>query len=154
MGEFFESIYCSLFENFFGVDLGDFLSGVANLDYQTNLFFWIGLAMLLSSILFVVLYYYIINHPRLNRLWGWLIFLGAAAFINFIVGWQWTLHHLLNNHMYRIDPSTGAKIALNVKGTNCLAFGLSDFIISALTFVIFTFILRWWSRNCSRTPFL
>lgn len=55
------------------------------------MFIGIGLTMLVITLLVAVCYYYIINHPRLNNWWGWLIFLGINAVINFVVGWQWVL---------------------------------------------------------------
>lgn len=55
------------------------------------MFIGIGLTMLVISLIVAVCYYYIINHPRLSNWWGWLIFLGINAVINFVVGWQWVL---------------------------------------------------------------
>ena len=87
MGEFFGSIYC-WFEEFFGLDLANYLWGEASPQSQTNAFIGIGLTMLGISLGVVLIYYYAVNHPRLNNWWGWGIFLLINAVINFIVGWR------------------------------------------------------------------
>lgn len=90
MSEFFGSIYCWL-EDFFGIELAEYLWGESSPEQLSNMFIGIGLTMLVISLIVAVCYYYIINHPRLNNWWGWLIFLGINAVINFVVGWQWVL---------------------------------------------------------------
>lgn len=74
MGEFFGSIYTALFEGLFGINLADYLWGVTSQD-GANLYIGIGLWMFGVSLLVAVLFYYIINHPRLNTWWGWGIFM-------------------------------------------------------------------------------
>ena len=90
MGEFFGSIYC-WFEEFFGLDLANYLWGESSPQQTTNMFIGVGITMLLVSFAIVVVYYYVVNHPKLNNWWGWLIFFVGNAIINFIVGWQWVL---------------------------------------------------------------
>ena len=70
MGEFFGSIYTALFEGLFGINLADYLWGVTSQD-GANLYIGIGLWMFGVSLLVAVLFYYIIDHPRLNTWWGW-----------------------------------------------------------------------------------
>ena len=74
MGEFFGSMYCWLFEDFFGIDLANYLWGEATEMQQANMFIGIGLTMFGISLFIMVLYYYIVNHPKLCHLWGWLLF--------------------------------------------------------------------------------
>lgn len=90
MGEFFGSIYC-WFEEFFGIELANYLWGESSLLSQTNSFIGIGWSMFGISFAMVLIYYYVINHPQLNHWWGWIIFLVINGIINFIVGWQWVL---------------------------------------------------------------
>ena len=152
MGEFFGSIYC-WFEEFFGLDIANYLWGEASPQSQTNAFIGIGLAMLGISLGVVLIYYYAVNHPRLNNWWGWGIFLLINAVINFIVGWQWVLKDYYDGKMVAIDPSTNLEVPLNIGSSEILCFGVSNMILSIIAFIIFSFIVKWWSTNCSRAPF-
>lgn len=152
MGEFFGSIYC-WFEEFFGLDIANYLWGEASPQSQTNAFIGIGLAMLGISLGVVLIYYYAVNHPRLNNWWGWGIFLLINAVINFIVGWQWVLKDYYDGKMVAIDPSTNLEVPLNIGRSEILCFGVSNMILSIIAFIIFSFIVKWWSTNCSRAPF-
>ena len=108
MGEFLGSIYCWL-EDFFGLELANYLWGQSSPEQQSNMYIGIGLSMLCITFFIVVTYYYVVNHPRLNNWWGWLIFAGVNAAVNMI-----------------------------------------DALIA---FIIFSYIFKWWSSNCSRAPF-
>ena len=98
MGEFFGSIYC-WFEEFFGIELANYLWGESSLLSQTNSFIGIGWSMFGISFAMVLIYYYVINHPQLNHWWGWIIFLVINGIINFIVGWQWVLKDYYDGKM-------------------------------------------------------
>lgn len=152
MGDFFGSLYC-IFEDFFGLELADYLWGQSSPDSTTNSFIGIGLWMLGISILTVLIYYYALNHPKLNNWWGWGIFLVINAIINFIVGWQIVLSDFYDGLMVRIDPSTNMNVPLNIGESEIICFGVSNMIISVFTFIIISFIVKWWSSNCSRAPF-
>lgn len=152
MGQFFGSIYC-WFEDFFGLTLADYLWGVASPLSPNNSFIGIGLTMFGISLAMVLVYYYVVNHPRLHNWWGWLIFLGLNAIINFIVGWQWVLKDYYDTKMVTNDPSTNMQIPLNIGESEILYFGVSNMILSIFAFIIFSFIFKWWSSNCSRAPF-
>lgn len=152
MGDFFGSLYC-IFEDFFGLELADYLWGQSSPDSTTNSFIGIGLWMLGISILTVLIYYYALNHPKLNNWWGWGIFLIINAIINFIVGWQIVLSDFYDGLMVRIDPSTNMNVPLNIGESEIICFGVSNMIISVFTFIIISFIVKWWSRNCSNAPF-
>ena len=141
MGELFGSIYCWL-EDFFGIELADYLWGESSPEQLSNMYIGIGLSMLCISLFVVVCYYYIVNHPRLNNWWGWLIFLGINAVINFVVGWQWVK-----------DAATGKIVDLPISTDDILAFGVTNMINSILAFIILSYMTKWWSTNCSRAPF-
>ena len=152
MGEFFGSIYCWL-EDFFGLELADYLWGLSSQEQQSNMFIGIGLSMICISFFMVVLYYYVINHPRLNNWWGWLIFLGINGAINFVVGWQWVLKDYYNDLMVAKSVTTGKVVKLPIYESDILAFGVTNMINAILAYVIFSYIIKWWSSNCSRAPF-
>jgi hypothetical protein len=152
MGEFFGSIYCWL-EDFFGLPLADYLWGTSSPEQMSNMFIGVGLSMLSISLFVCLCYYYLINHPRLNNWWGWLIFAFINTAINFIVGWQWVLKDYYNGLMVKIDPATGKTVDLPIFQSDILAFGVTNMINAIIAFVVFSYILKWWSTNCSRAPF-
>lgn len=152
MGEFFGSIYC-WFEDFFGLELAEYLWGNSSPLSDTNSFIGIGLSMFIISLVMVLIYYYVVNHPRLNHWWGWGIFLVTNAVINFIVGWQWVLKDYYDGKMVTIDPATNLQTPLNIGESEILYFGVSNMLLSVMIYVIFSFIFKWWSSNCSRAPF-
>ena len=151
MGEFFGSIYC-WFEEFFGIELANYLWGESSLLSQTNSFIGIGWSMFGISFAMVLIYYYVINHPQLNHWWGWII-LVINGIINFIVGWQWVLKDYYDGKMITIDPATNLQMPLNIGESEIIYFGVSNMFISVIAFIVFSFILKWWSTNCSRAPF-
>lgn len=152
MSEFFGSIYCWL-EDFFGLELANYLWGESSPEQQSNMFIGIGLSMICISFFMVVLYYYVINHPRLNNWWGWLIFLGVNGAINFIVGWQWVLKDYYNGLMVTKNATTGKMVNLPIYESDILAFGVTNMINAILAYIIFSYIIKWWSSNCSSAPF-
>ena len=85
MGELFGDLYCWL-EDFFGLELADYLWGLSSPQQTGNMFIGIGMTMLCISLILTIVYYYLLNHPRLNNWWGWSIFLAVNAFLNFVVG--------------------------------------------------------------------
>ena len=153
------TIYC-WFESLFGQDLAEHLWGwdMSTQDYtKANQFNSIGIVLFIISFFMVVLFYYIINHPRFNRWWSWLIVLIANALINFLYGWKLTLSDLSNNLisddlMYIRDVTTNAVVTTKITGSNCVNFGIVNAILAAIFFILFSFLLRWWSRNCSTCP--
>ncbi len=152
MGEFFGSIYCWL-EDFFGLELADYLWGQSSPEQQSNMYIGIGLSMLCISFFMVVTYYYLVNHPRLNNWWGWLIFASVNAIINFVVGWQWILKDYYDGLMVTKSATTGKMEDLHIYESDILAFGVTNMIDAIIVFLIFSYIIKWWSSNCSRAPF-
>lgn len=152
MGAFFGSIYCWL-EDFFGIELANYLWGQSASEQLSNMFIGIGLTMLVISLAVVVCYYYIIDHPRLSNWWGWLIFLGVNAAINFVVGWQWVLKDYYAGLMVRKDTATGKIVDLPIYTDDILAFGVTNMINSIIAFIVFSYIIKWWSTNSPQAPF-
>ena len=113
----------------------------------------IGLSMLCISLAITICYYYVVNHPRLNNWWGWLIFWGVNAVVNFVVGWQWVLKDYYAGLMVKKSASTGEVVDLAIYPDDILAFGVTNMIDAMLAFILFSYIFKWWSTNCSRAPF-
>lgn len=146
MNEFFGSIYC-IFEDFFGLDLADYLWG--NFEQQTsNMFVTIGIVCTIVSAIIFVTYYYILNHPRLARRWVWLIVLGINAIINFGIVMTWLMNDKHANKMINNDLKS-----LPITTLNFVEFGISNAIISMGIFMIFVILFKCWSKNCWHIPF-
>lgn len=152
MGELIGSLYSSLFEDFFGIELADYLWGQTTVDGR-NLYVGIFIWLFFISLFVALLFYYIINHPKLNNWWGWLIFVGINAIINFVWGWQWTQTDLVAGKMVEYDVQTGQNVALDITTSNCLCFGVSNAILSLIMFFILSMIIKWGSTNASHAPF-
>ena len=153
MGEFFGSMYC-VFEDLFGLELADYLWGNSSPISINNQFIAIGFWMLGIALSIAIVYYYVINHPRLCNWWGWSIFALLTLVINFIVGWQWVLKDLYEGKMIKIDPVTNQDIPLDIFETDCIYFGFSNMILSFVAFFIISCIIKWWSSNCASAPFV
>ena len=153
MGEFFGSMYC-VFEELFGLELAEYLWGNSSPVSINNQFIAIGFWMLGIALSIAIVYYYVINHPRLCNWWGWSIFAVLTLVINFIVGWQWVLKDLYEGKMIKIDPVTNQGVPLDIFETDCIYFGFSNMILSFVAFFIISCIIKWWSSNCASAPFV
>ena len=117
------------------------------------MFIGIGLTMLLTTLAISVIFYYVLNHPKLDNWWGWLIFLGSNAIINFIVGWQWVLKDYYAGKMVTVEKTTGKVVDLPIDTSDILAFGFTNLLDSVIAFILISYIIKWWSINCSRALF-
>lgn len=151
MGQFFGSFYCWLFEDFFGLDLANYLWGQATEQQQTNMFVAIGMTMFGISLATMLIYYYVINHPKLCSLWGWMLFLGINMVVNFFVGWQWVLSHLYEGKMV-YENAQHQLIPLPIDEWNCIAFGITNALLSIIVFTVFTYMFKWKSTGCWPAP--
>jgi uncharacterized membrane protein len=144
----FEIIYC-WFVSLFGTRLADYLAG-ATCDGDApifeegskNLFTPIGIVALTIALVAFVAYYYIINSARLNKWWHWVIALLIVGVANLFIGYGWTAGEADN---------IGA--CLECWESDFWLFGLANFFVSAMFFIIFSIAFKWGSRNCRRTPF-
>ena len=153
MGNFFGNLYCPLFEDFFGLELANYMWGISSPEQETNMFIGIGLGMLGISLFFTVLYYYVVNHPRLCNWWGWGIFLITNMIVNFIVGWQWVLTDLYAGKMFFKNPDN-QQVPLDIYESNCICFGVSNMLLSMVAFFIISCIIKRWSTNVASAPFV
>ncbi len=148
------TMYCGLFEDFFGLELANYLWGTSGAEGQTaNMFIGIGLSMLGITAFLCALYYIILDHPRLSKWWGWSIFWGSNALVNLIVGWQWVLQHYHDNKMMVQNEVTGENEPLGISTSNIFAFGLTNMFLAMFFFFLFSCVIKWWSTNCRRAPF-
>jgi hypothetical protein len=148
MQYFLQDIYCSLFEWLFGTELANYISGwnpieeIETIPFPINI---IGSIAIIIAIFFALFYYYVLNHPRFNRWWSWLIVMAAVGLINLFIGYGMTMSDVVNG----LVPFEN-----NITGFNCWMFGVANFLMSSLFYFIISFIIKWWSRNCKHSPFL
>lgn len=158
MNEILGNIYC-WFETLYAQNLADYLWGYdcatgqftnANL-YNTIGFYTIGISLLIS-----LTYYIFVDHPKLSKWWVWLGVLLINSTINLLLGHWITASKLLNGDipqclMYQVD-SNGKIVSQLIYTSDCWGFGLSNFFVSAMFFVAFSFIVKWKSVACKYSP--
>lgn len=157
-----EFIY-RLFNSLYGENLHDYLAGYdcASKDYiYQSMFTPIGIIALIIAVVFFVMYYYIINSSKWNKWWHWIIIVLIVGVINFIVGYIWTsdeLPEILKQEClsYYVDENNGSidKSILMINEINFWMFGLANFFVSSIFFIILSFLGKWGSSACRRTPF-
>lgn len=154
-----ENIYC-WFNGFFGEYLERYLTGedCDGVYSNANLFNTIGFWTIGITLAMVILYYYIINHPGFCRWWHWLIVLVVTGCVNLLFGYRWTISALNNGEIpecfvYERDVDNEIVSQL-IWSSDCWGFGIANMIVSMLFFVLFSFSLRWWSRNAKHSPCL
>lgn len=108
--------------------------------YNNRLYIPVGWTLLLSTLILMAAYYYLINHPRFNRWYHWLLYTGIVAVINFAVAYFVSYNEI--NMLYEEDPYS----------TQYYTFGLVNFLYALIFSMLFSYIIRWWSINCATTP--
>lgn len=151
----FDTIY-GWFSSMFGGDLDSYLLGYicpteeAEASWGTSQYTMYGWIALGTALAIVLIYYYVINHPRFNKWWSWALILLLVGLSNLFVGAGMTLSDLSAGNIgdCLINGENGG-----IYDYNCWMFGLANFFVSAIFFIIFSVGLKWWSTNCKRTPF-
>ena len=145
--EFF-SLFYQL--NVYGQDLFYHLKGWDNgmQDFvaANNQFPTIWLVTFYSALLVFVVYYYILNHPRFNKVWHWLITMAVLAIGIFIWSRGLVMSDIAGVSLHPVDP------ALTVSADNALMFGVYNAVLSAIFFLFFSIVGRFGSKNCKNSP--
>jgi hypothetical protein len=106
-----------------------------------NQYFLVGIVMLSLSLVGMVVYYYVINHPRFHRWFHWLLTITILGIINFAAA-----YFVANGAVYDLHG-----YAENI--TDIVMFGLTNVIWTFVFSFVFSMCIKWWSTNCKRTPF-
>lgn len=144
---FFETIYC-WFQGLFGVDLADYLAGF---DCETSTFIGIyrfntiGFGTLIIVAALAAVYYYVINSPRFNQWYHWLIWGCFTGFVNLLFGGLYTSYFYNEG----LIPN-----CLNVEIIDCWMFGVANFIVSFAIYFVISLLIKWKSTNCRCSPFM
>ena len=118
---------------YYGVPFSDDL-------YQNELYVPLGLSLVFISLIIVIIFYYGINRPSFSRWFHWAIMLVINLLIQFGLA-------------VTIPQNKFTALGIEEYGSEYYNFGLSVTLMALLVFVVFSFILRWWSTNCRQTPF-
>ena len=87
----------NLFELWGTAQFGDFSNDM----YQSgegSFYLPIFIILVVLTILVPVIYYYVIDSPRLNRWYNWLLFNFGTALFNFIFSWIWATESIVSYH--------------------------------------------------------
>lgn len=143
MKDFFASIY-ELFVNVYGTDLGEHLYGVDCAgNVEGGLYSGIGLGMIILTLILVVVYYYAYVNPDRSRWYHWLIWLLGNFLLQFLIAFYLPYRDLNSGFICE---------SFLVTVDNTVFFGLINAIISAIFFILFSYLLRWWSPDGRQTP--
>lgn len=152
MGTIFGNIYSLFWKSFYGLELDNYMWGLTS-DGGSNHFIGIGLIMIAVALAVALLFYYVVDDPRLNRFLGWLPFLIVCFVVNVALGYWWTVSDLNAGNMVRLDMATSQQVPLDIGKGNCLSFGVANGVISCVAFLVVSLIVKWKSTSCSHAPF-
>jgi hypothetical protein len=149
----------------YGTELYEYLKGndCNGVNIGPNHFLTIGIMVIGISFLLFFIYYYVINHPRFNRWWQWLIFLILTGIINLFTGfgyiytkWHDGVIPACFTHEQVETAQDGSIYGVGnqiLSDFNCWQFGIANAIVAIVFFIIFSFAFKWWSRNSKYSPF-
>jgi len=136
MNDFFAALY----------ELGDaFNLGNFSMElYVNKLYIPVGISLFLSVILLLVIFYYLIDHPRFNKWPHWLLYVAIICILNFGLAFFFTYSEL--SLIYQIQNTPLPYWA------DFWIFSLINFLYAFLLSIAVSLMIRWWSRNCSTCP--
>ena len=126
--------------------LGSF-EGFSDDMFYNSLYLPIGLCVVLIPIVFLTLYYYVLNSAKYNRWWHWLLLVVVLCVVNFGISYLVSYRNIMNIY---IDMNSEPSYTL---GTYCFSFSLINLLWCFVVSFIWSLIIKWGSNNCRRTPF-
>ncbi len=122
----------------------------------TNMYNIIGLILIVVSLLMMITFYYIINHPR-SKWWHWVIALAINSVLGLFIAYgivssKYTNGYIPQDLMYQLDEN-GNVVTQHIYLLDCWGFGFGSAIVAALFFIAFTFMFKWWSSGAKHVPF-
>ncbi|MCM1034880.1 MAG: hypothetical protein NC038_00015 [Paludibacter sp.] len=138
-----DGLIANLYELFGFLNQGNFSNDM----YQNGFYKPIFIIMIAICLVVPVLYYYAINHPRINRWYHWLFFNLGTSLLDFIVAWVVASDKIVNYYAQQ-------EMEAPYDWTNYLLLSLMAFLWSFVCFFLFSFVIKWWSTNCKHTPFV
>lgn len=138
-----DGFIANLYEFWGGLNLGGFSADMYNFNFYLPIF----IVMLASVMVVAAIYYYVVNHPRVNRWYHWLCFNIGTSVLNFALAWI-----IASDKLFNLWASQG--MACPYDWTNYFSLACMAFVWTFVFFFLFSFIIKWGSRNCKHTPFL
>jgi hypothetical protein len=106
--------------------------------FQESLYGPLGIIALVGGLVMMALFYYIINRPSFSKWYHWLIILGIHFAIQYAIG------------VGMVKPKFNA---LSYEySSEYWTFALMHALLATLAYIACSFLFRWWSKNCKRTP--
>lgn len=116
-----------------------FKSGTFSDDlYQEGLYAQLGIIAIIIAVVLTALFYYVINRPSFSRWYHWLMIMAACFAINYGIG--------------VVIPKNKFSSLNIVYGGEYWVFAIFNALIGCFFYIIISFLIRWWSRNCKGTP--
>ena len=112
-----------------------------------NQFPTICLITAFATVIVFAVYYFILDHPRFNKFWHWLIAMAVLFLGIFLYSRGLVMADLSGISAHPVDP------ALNISADNATLFGVYNGVLSCIFFFFLSLFLRFLSRNCKNTPF-
>lgn len=137
-----DGFIANLYEFFGFVNLGNFSNDM----FQNGFYLSIFMVMMSTCLLAPVIYYYIVNHPRVNRWYHWLFFNLGCSLLNFILAWAIASDKIVNYYAQQ-------QMYTPYDWTHYFVFSCMAFFWSFICFFLFSIPLKRWSSNCKHTPF-
>ena len=148
MEDFINWIYG--WKSFYGIELYDHLKGWDEtiMNYNADYYQFDSILKTVAgiSLIMFILYYYILNNPRLNRWWHWLMFLCVVALSSYMWGY----------YIVDMDIQNGAissDLINQIGPKNAIFFGLYNAIVASIIFCILSVLCRHLSKNCKHSPY-
>ena len=117
---------------------------------ELSLYVSIGLMSVGLSVLMALIFYFVINHPYLNRWYHWLGMGVLNGLMAFGIGYYPIYTRLLDGAFCEeyLDPNSTTYIT----ESSIFGFGIVNFCFSLVIFILTSFMVRWWSTNAATTP--
>jgi MFS family permease len=131
MSDFFASLY----------ELIGYTEDFNSYLYDAELYLFLGIILIVSSVLLPIIYYYVINHPNYNRWWHWMIMVIVNAVINFVVA------------LIVVNNELTAQAMESEFVTEMITFSFLNAMWAFFAVLIFSNVVRWKSTNASQTPY-
>ena len=112
------------------------VNGFSDQMYNTGAYGSVAVITIAMAWGMAAIYYYVINSVKFDRWYHWLAMLGITSVLTPVVCYL-VVSHMLDGFDY---------------GTAEFTFEVYNILFTALTFVIASFSMRWWSSNCRHTP--
>ena len=127
---------------------GAYIEGFSDDMYAINVYYRVFIWMLISVGLICVTYYYIINHPRSNRWFWWLIVNILTSFANFAISFG-----ISHGQLFDLYNNQNADLPYDFM-THFFPFSIISFCWTFVLFFLFSMIIKWGSKNCKHSPIL